>query len=125
MPLKRRRRREQPHKILHLSTYKRLEEYLQAFAKGHFHLLILVGAGGLAKSRSVKAVLGDRPRICVCSPIAPLFSLGFGLFGQGPTLARATIPSTFRGAAGAAPDLQKIMRQTDQLPLGRYLLQSS
>ena len=48
----------QPHKALHLTTYDRLEAYLRAFAEGHFHLLILVGAGGLAKSRSVRAVLG-------------------------------------------------------------------
>ena len=49
--------RGQPHKVLHLTTYKRLGQYLIAFAQGHFHLLILVGAGGLAKSRSVRAVL--------------------------------------------------------------------
>ena len=60
MPLKRKRRREQPHKVLHLTTYQRLEEYLEAFARGHFHLLILVGAGGLAKSRSVRAVLDGK-----------------------------------------------------------------
>jgi hypothetical protein len=60
MPVKRKRRREQPHKVLHLSTYQRLEEYLGAFARGHFHLLILVGAGGLAKSRSVRAVLDGK-----------------------------------------------------------------
>ena len=60
MPLKRKRRREQPHKVLHLTTYQRLEEYLGAFARGHFHLLILVSAGGLAKSRSVKAVLDGK-----------------------------------------------------------------
>ena len=60
MPLKRKRRREQPHKVLHLATYQRLEEYLGAFAQGHFHLLILVGAGGLAKSRSVRAVLDGK-----------------------------------------------------------------
>ena len=48
-----------PHKVLRLTTYERLGEYLSAFAKGHFHLMILVGAGGLAKSRSVRAVLGD------------------------------------------------------------------
>ena len=60
MPLKRKRRREQPHKVLHLTTYQRLEEYLGAFARGHFHLLILVGAGGLAKSRSVRAVLDGK-----------------------------------------------------------------
>ena len=42
-----------PHKVLRLTTYERLDEYLRTFAKGHFHLMILVGAGGLAKSRSV------------------------------------------------------------------------
>ena len=47
----------QPHKVLHLTTYDRLEAYLRAFAEGHFDLLILVGAGGLAKSRSVRAAL--------------------------------------------------------------------
>ena len=38
MPAKRKRRREQPHKVLHLTTYERLEEYLTAFGQGHFHL---------------------------------------------------------------------------------------
>jgi hypothetical protein len=47
-------------KALHIKTYQRLDEYLRAFAQGHFHLLILVGSGGLAKSRSVRAVLGDK-----------------------------------------------------------------
>jgi hypothetical protein len=47
----------QPHKVLHLSSYDRLEAYLAAFAQGHFGLLILVGSGGLAKSRSVRAAL--------------------------------------------------------------------
>jgi len=36
------------------------EAYLRAFAEGHFHLLILIGAGGLAKSRSVRAALGGQ-----------------------------------------------------------------
>ncbi|MBV8488046.1 MAG: hypothetical protein JO161_07185, partial [Planctomycetaceae bacterium] len=57
MPGKKKRRRDKSHKVLHLTTYQRLEEYLGAFARGHFHLLILVGAGGLAKSRLVRAVL--------------------------------------------------------------------
>ena len=60
MPATKKRRRGQPHKVLHLTTYERLDEYLGAFAKGHFHLLILVGAGGLAKSRSVRAVLNGQ-----------------------------------------------------------------
>ena len=47
-------------RCLHLTTYERLEEYLGAFAQGHFHLLILVGAGGLAKSRSVRAALNGK-----------------------------------------------------------------
>lgn len=49
-----------PHKVLRLTTYERLEGYLRAFAAGHFHLLIVVGPGGLAKSRSVRAVLGGK-----------------------------------------------------------------
>jgi hypothetical protein len=60
MPATKNRRRGKPHKVLHLSSYDRLEEYLRAFAQGHFHLLILVGSGGLAKSRSVRAVLNGK-----------------------------------------------------------------
>ena len=46
-----------PHKALHLTTYARLESHLRAFAASHFHLLILIGGAGLAKSRSVRAAL--------------------------------------------------------------------
>ena len=60
MPATQKRRRDQPHKVLHLSTYDRLEAYLNAFADGHLNLLILVGSGGLAKSRSVRAVLNGK-----------------------------------------------------------------
>jgi hypothetical protein len=60
MPVRKKHRRDQPHKVLHRTTYQRLEQYLGAFAQGHFHLLILVGAGGLAKSRSVRAVLDGK-----------------------------------------------------------------
>ena len=60
MPAMKKRRRGHPHKVLHLTSYDRLEEYLRAFAQGHFHLLILVGAGGLAKSRSVRSVLDGK-----------------------------------------------------------------
>jgi len=60
MPATKKRHRGQPHKVLHLTTYERLEQYLGAFARGHFNLLILVGSGGLAKSRSVRAVLDGK-----------------------------------------------------------------
>ena len=60
MPATQKRHRGQPHKVLQLTSYDRLEAYLRAFAQGHFHLLILVGAGGLAKSRSVRAVLDGK-----------------------------------------------------------------
>ena len=58
MPARKKRRHGKPHKAVHVTTYDRLEEYLRAFAAGHFHLLVLVGAGGLAKSRSVRACPG-------------------------------------------------------------------
>jgi hypothetical protein len=61
MPARTKRRRRNPEKAIHVSTYDRLEAYLRDFAQGHFHLLVLVGAGGLAKSRSVRAVMA-RPR---------------------------------------------------------------
>jgi hypothetical protein len=54
------RRSKDPDKVLRISTYQRLEDYLRAFARGHLNLLILVGPGGLAKSRSVRGVLGGR-----------------------------------------------------------------
>jgi hypothetical protein len=47
-------------KPLHITSYQRLEAYLKAFAEGHFHLLILIGAGGLAKSRLVRAALAGK-----------------------------------------------------------------
>src|SRR5271156_7228776 len=50
----------QPHKVLHLTSYDRLDAYLRAFAGGHFGLLILVGSGGLAKSRSVRSALNGQ-----------------------------------------------------------------
>jgi hypothetical protein len=58
MPARKKRRRHgKPHKAVIVTTYQRLEEYLRAFAAGHFHLVILVGAGGVGKSRSVRSVL--------------------------------------------------------------------
>src|SRR5262249_13427854 len=60
MPTRTKRRRRNPEKAIPVSTYDRLGAYLRAFALGHFHLLILVGTGGLAKSRSVRAVLGGK-----------------------------------------------------------------
>ena len=36
-----------------------MESYVHAFAKGHINLLILVGGPGLAKSRTVRAILRD------------------------------------------------------------------
>ena len=42
-----------------LRTYAALEGYISAFAKGHINLLILVGPPGLAKSRTVRAILRD------------------------------------------------------------------
>ena len=43
-----------------IHTYEDLERYLGAFAAGHMNLLILVGAAGLAKSRTVRRLLGKK-----------------------------------------------------------------
>jgi hypothetical protein len=52
--------RGNPEGALYLATYAKLLEYLTAFAQGHLNLVILVGQAGLAKSRIVRAVLGNR-----------------------------------------------------------------
>lgn len=48
-----------PAGALHIATYARLEQYLRAFASGHLNLVILIGPAGLAKSRTVRSVLGS------------------------------------------------------------------
>src|SRR6516162_32079 len=53
-----RKRSGRPEGALYLVTYARLEEYLAAFAEGHLNLLILVGEAGIAKTRTVRTVLG-------------------------------------------------------------------
>ena len=42
---------------IELTNYQELEEFVHAFAAGHINLLILIGAGGLQKSRTASAVL--------------------------------------------------------------------
>ena len=60
MPAKKKRRCDQPQRVLQVRTYRQLDDYLGGFARGHFNLLILVGSGGLAKSRSTRAALGGK-----------------------------------------------------------------
>ncbi len=62
-----------PKKALHLTTYERLGYYLRAFAQGHFHLTILVGADSLGNSRSVRSVLNVEA--CWIEGNAPLFGM--------------------------------------------------
>jgi hypothetical protein len=45
-----------------LTKYSELEDYVAAFAAGHINLVILVGPPGLAKSRTVRGVLGTEAR---------------------------------------------------------------
>ena len=60
MPATPKLRQKPGHKALHITSYARLGAYLRAFAEGHFHLLILIGSGGLGKSRAVRAALGGK-----------------------------------------------------------------
>src|SRR5215471_18811048 len=43
-----------------LTTYLELEKLVQAFARGHLNLLILLGSHGLGKSRIVRQALAGR-----------------------------------------------------------------
>ena len=59
-------------------SYRRLEEYIDAFAKGHLNLLILTGGPGLAKSRTVRARL--RHDVCWIEGNATAFGMYAKLF---------------------------------------------
>ncbi|HLJ96493.1 MAG TPA: hypothetical protein VKU02_25190 [Gemmataceae bacterium] len=59
MPAALNRRPGRPDGALHLASYAKLQEYLRAFARGHLNLLILVGEPGIAKTRTVRAALGN------------------------------------------------------------------
>jgi hypothetical protein len=45
---------------IRLTTYLELEKMVQAFARGHLHLLILIGGHGLGKSRIVRQALAGQ-----------------------------------------------------------------
>jgi hypothetical protein len=48
-----------PKGAIHVTNYRHLETFIEAFASGHINLLIIVGAPGLAKSRTVRRILGQ------------------------------------------------------------------
>ena len=79
MSKSKKRRVGRPHKALHLTTYERLEEYLRAFAHGHFHLVILVGERGLSKTRTVRAVLSSQ-QVCWIEGNATPFGMYIKLY---------------------------------------------
>ena len=70
------------------------------------------------------ASLGACPNICSCSRMAAGFRWALA-FSASAQPCGALSPSIYPDAAGAAPDLQKIVGQADQLPLGRHFLQAS
>jgi hypothetical protein len=62
---KKSRRSVHPEGSLVIATFEKLTSYLEAFAQGHLGLVILVGERGLAKSRTVRRLLGEVGH-CVC-----------------------------------------------------------
>ncbi len=48
-----------PEGAIPLTMYRQLESFICAFAQGHLNLLILVSAAGLAKTRTVRRLLGE------------------------------------------------------------------
>lgn len=72
------KRARQGDGALVVRTYAELESYVTAFAAGHINLLILVGAAGLAKSRTVRRVLGEE--ICWIEGNATAFRIFVTLY---------------------------------------------
>lgn len=79
--MKRRSRpKNRPDRALYVTTYAKLESYVSAFAQGHLNLVILVGAAGLAKSRTVRAALGNH--VCWIEGNATPFGMYEKLYRQ-------------------------------------------
>ncbi|MBI3464479.1 MAG: hypothetical protein HY000_15705 [Planctomycetes bacterium] len=53
------RRTRAATEVISVTTYDKLQEFIVAFARAHLNLLILTGNPGLAKTRIVRAALGD------------------------------------------------------------------
>jgi hypothetical protein len=51
-----------PENAIAVRTYAELEEFVEGFARGHFNLLILVGAPGLQKSRILRDTLKEKAK---------------------------------------------------------------
>ncbi len=56
---KRRTSSNRSQNVITLTTFAELDAFISAFATGHINLLILIGERGLAKSRTVRRILGD------------------------------------------------------------------
>jgi hypothetical protein len=65
-----------PRGALVVCTYEHLQQFVDAFARGHLNLLILVGRPGLAKSQSLRQAVGGRA-CWVEGNATP-----FGMYGQ-------------------------------------------
>ena len=67
---------QRPEGALLVTTYRDLQQYAAAFARGNLNLLIVCGAPGLAKSRTLHAALG--PKGCWIEGNAT----AFGIYGE-------------------------------------------
>jgi hypothetical protein len=119
--------------ILGIRGIEESSVYQDIFAKGEAEGRAKGEAEGRAKgeaegraeeAREAILRLGVRPSIRPCSRM-PLGFCWLWPSRPKPNPRRALSPTIHRDAVVATPDLEKIVRQADQLPLGRYLLQSS
>jgi hypothetical protein len=76
----RQRSRQIPEGAVILRSYAEFEAYIRAFSCGHINLLIIVGAPGLAKSRTVRRILGQK--VCWIEGNATAFGIFTKLYRQ-------------------------------------------
>lgn len=78
--MRQKREHSMPEGGITLRTYADFEAYLAAFARGHINLLIVVGPPGLAKSRTVRRMVGDE--VCWIEGNATAFGIFTKLYRQ-------------------------------------------
>jgi hypothetical protein len=62
-----------PGFVIHVLSYRELEEYARAFAAGHLNLLVLCGDPGLGKSQCLRRAVGNH--VCWISGNASAFGI--------------------------------------------------
>lgn len=66
-----------PDRVIRVTTYDEFRHFIQQFVAGQFHLLMLLGSPGVAKSQTVQRAIGNRSHLYLDT-----HATAFGMYGE-------------------------------------------